>query len=151
MTLIRQLFIGPMSRTLRRALVVVAYTLLLFALGTGLYEQGHLSGWSSLLILSFLLLLRLASFGGSVLKKTQGAYDERQRELVLRSHSVTYWFVAVPMLLTVLVYMYGGEGSDLFEMLLFITFYLIFFLPTTVIAWLEPNPPAEEVSRASNA
>lgn len=144
MTPVRQLFIGPMNRALRRVLVIVIYAIPLFVFGTGQYEQGRLNGWSSLLVLSGLLLLRLSFFSQGVLKKARGTHDERQRELVLRSHSVTYWVIAVPMLLTILVYMFGGVGSALFELLLFTTFYLVFFLPITVIAWLEPNPPTED-------
>lgn len=132
-----------MSRTLRRTFVIIGYAIPLFIFGTGRYEQGGLSGWSLLLIPALLLLLRLASFSGGVLEKAQGAHDERQRELVLRSYSVTYRIVIVSILLTVLLYMFGEMGTGLFEFFFFASFYLTFFLPATVIVWLEPDPIQE--------
>ena len=143
MTVVRQLFVGPMDRALRRILVVVAYAVPLFVFGTGRYEQGGLSGWSLFLVPALLLLLRLTLFSQGALK-AQGAHDERQRTLLLRAHSITYRIVMVPILLTVLLYMFGEVGTGLFEFFFFASFYLTFFLPATVIAWLEPDPPTED-------
>jgi fatty acid desaturase len=144
-------FLSLRRRVTRRVLLVTIGALPLFVLSSGQYQRGHADVWTLLLFLPFFLYFPLARFSSRVLRKTNGVLDERQRLLLARAYAVAYKVAFVAIFITLLSYMFSDPSGPVFELVLLWSFYLIWLLPTCVIAWLEPDPPAEEVSHASNA
>lgn len=139
------------GRTLRRVLIAIAFAIPLLVFGTGRYESAAFSVWHFLLGVSLVIFIWLVGFYGHSIGLVDGRFDERQRELNQKATSLVYPILIAPIIISMLLYQSGQAQTPVFEFFFFATFYLVGFLPASIVAWLEPNPPAEEVSRASNA
>lgn len=135
----------PLKRRYRRALVLAfhgGYAALLVFLLPQLSMPGLQAAYFTL-VACWLLIFMTTGF---VQDKRESILDERQRSVRNRAHHYAYlWLVGVAL---IIYWTSGGIDNGTLAMYALLTYAV---LPSSVIAWLEPNPPAEEVSRASNA
>lgn len=140
-----QTFKSYPSRAARRVLIVIAYAIPFIIFGTGRYESAVFSIWHFFLGISLIILLYLIGFFSHVMRRSGSRLDERQRELIQSTMAVAYPFIAAPVIIVGLLYQAGSTQTAIFEFFLFAAFYLVGFLPATIVAWLEPDSPQEEV------
>jgi hypothetical protein len=140
-----------LSQSQRRGLVVVAVaTLAVVALSPWTGVGGVLM-WG--LLGAYVLLNAWLGWSiGFVDSFSDRFLDERQRGVRDRAHRLAYvvvsWYVlALLILMGRSPEVFGGDARAL----LLAAGLAVLVLPGWIIAWLEPDPPAEEVSRASNA
>lgn len=112
--------------------------------------------------LAFLLASPLYYSRSTIIAAYQkGRLDERERQAALESFKIAYEILVVTLLVSLAVSAYPPPKwlagvvryflftpSVLFD--LWTLMLLALVLPACVIAWLEPDPPAEEVRVASN-
>jgi hypothetical protein len=134
----------------RRALAVIAWVLLAVSLNDPFNLSPLLSNfWGVVPLISLLAFIRLYIFtlqtlaGGHLRKPLPLVPDERQHSVTARVHLISYRIFAVPLLGTFFIFLVDGPGQ-LFTYTLCLSFFLFFFLPTTVTAWLEPDPVDED-------
>src|SRR5919204_3725438 len=143
-------------RVIRRGLaLVVALMCLLLILGTG-SAQGQSQVVPELMIVALCLFL-LGRATRRIASAPDDAVDERQEALRNRAYRVSYGILALSVGATVLIadlatddsrrWLAGAiQGGPVFAFLI-----LLFFLPTMVIAWLEPDRLADETAAARMA
>ena len=142
------------SRAHRRLLVVASYVS--FVGGTGLLGSGLLRNEPLLLVALVMVVVGVGFVGLFWLwrlfpDRRDRELDERQRGVRDKAYRVAYqWVVAVCFLLIVV----DGFVFDLFDVLgdfgrriisekslSGTVLFLLLFLPSSVAAWIEPDPP----------
>ena len=153
------LFSGPLNRTLRQTLVVVAYGLLAAVLVTDYLwvtsppPSGSIA-WPHLLAILLVLpiFVRLERATGRAITTSHRQLDERQEALRNLAFRRSYQVVLVLMLFMLFAFALLRAGSPFGLMFLhatlirdgFLVFFVLFFtLPTAIVAWLEPDPIPE--------
>lgn len=144
----------PLKRSTRRALSIAAVVVLFTYFFAGLLGERFFIPTFLLFILFFLIVFYLNKATGNVALAKDHKLDERQRSLRDHAHRLTYKafsFYAIFMLLlnmfgfTDLYIPYGRSGSTaIMTLLLLVNAFLFISLPVLYVAWLEPNPPAED-------
>ena len=142
-------------RDVRRALVLVVALMCLLLTAQPAPGQAQVQ-LPVLLIVAFCLVL-LGRATRRIASAPEYAVDERQEALRNRAHRIAYGLLAVSVGATVLIadlassdsrrWLAGAiQGGPVFAFLI-----LLFFLPTMVIAWLEPDRLADETAAARMA
>ena len=155
-------FNSPMKRSARRFWLVTAYASLLALLLLG--WTGVLASDTLILIGAFAVMaifVRLNRATGTVADKPKSVLDERQEAMRNRAYRLSYQIMMVLALLLGLAFALVRSSftpypsffalSDPEAALmaaLGVYFVLLFILPTTMIAWLEPDPIHEETPRS---
>lgn len=142
-----QNFVVYPSRSVRRPLIIVAWIIPLVIFGTGLYESAAFSIWHFFLGISLIIFLWLVSFFSRVMRRSGKRLDERQRELNQRVMEIAYPFIAAPVVIAALLYQSGQMQTAIFEFSLSAAFYLVGFLPASIVAWFEPDPVSGDEPR----
>ncbi len=129
-----------LRRRYRRLLVLVfhgGYAALLVFLLPHLSDLGLQAAYFTLLT-CWLLIFMATGFVGD---KRQGELDERQQTIRNRAHRYAYLWLAA---LALIVHWLSGELD--FGTLAVYVLLSYAVLPSSVIAWLEPDPLTEETS-----
>lgn len=131
------------GQTLRRILIVIAYAIPLLIFGTGRYESAAFSVWHFFLGISLVIFLWFVGFYSHSIGLSDGRFDERQRELNQKATSLVYTVLIVPIIISMLLYQSSQAQTPVFESFFFATFYLVGFLPASIVGWLDPDPLVE--------
>ena len=127
----------PLKRRYRRALVLAfhgGYVALLFFWLPQLSILGLQAAYFALLACWILIFMTTGFIGDQWV----GELDERQREVRNRAHRYAYlWLAGVALI----VYWLSGELEVGTLAMYTLMSYVV--LPSSVIAWLEPDPPQE--------
>lgn len=135
------------GQTLRRVLIIIVFAIPLLIFGTGRYESAAFSVWHLFLGISLVIFIWLVGFYGHSIGLADGRFDERQRELNKRATSLVYPILIVPIIIIMLLYQFGQAQTPVFEFFFFTTFYMVGFLPASIVGWLEPDPVRDEPAR----
>ena len=140
------------SRKNRHLLIALSFFFLLLALVFAFFSQGTLALVT--IVISMVLGIVLHFATRNIANAMNIITDERERSLRDHAHRVAYWvmsgilggifglmagFIATQEAEQVLVLVKDFERLEI--QVLFLAFAAIFLgLPTTIIAWLEPDP-----------
>ena len=149
---------SPIRRSTRRFWLVAAYAslaALLFLGWTGVLTSDTLILTAAFAVMAVFVRLNRAT--GTVADKPKSVLDERQEAMRNRAYRLSYQIMMVLALLLGLAFALVrssftdypsffalSDTEAAVRAALGVYFVLLFILPTTVIAWLEPNPPTEE-------
>ncbi len=138
-------------RSTRRRAVVFAHLILVTALAAGAMVSFNVA---VLLTGVFVLLSFWLAYATGFLESLPNRYlDERQRALRDRAHrfALVLANVYVGGIVLTVIFANAWYQEPFFVLLVFILGLAVLNLVPSYIAWLEPDPLTEEVSRASNA
>ncbi len=148
---------SPMKRSSRRFWLVTAYASLAALLLLG--WTGVLTSETLILIGAFAVMaifMRLNRATGTVVDKPRSILDERQEGMRNRAYRLSYQIMMGLALLLGLAFALVRSSFTQYPSFFVLSdpeaavraalgayFVLLFILPTTAIAWLEPDPPTE--------